>query len=87
VPADRLIAFARQTYSSKWSRRIAEDLVEVLNGLGASPGTAVDLLLADLGTGRAVERRAVPMTREKRERVKASWDPRRVVGQPAPRRW
>jgi RNA polymerase sigma factor (sigma-70 family) len=76
IPTDRLISFAKERYGARWNKRIAEDPAELLVDIGARPGPTVDLQLEDLATGRTAERRAVPMTRENRRRLKDAWGPR-----------
>lgn len=54
--------------------RINEDLVEVLTVLEGDPGTDADITLRDLETGRLVQLANVPMTAEKRQRVKRHFE-------------
>jgi hypothetical protein len=72
--ADRMIASAKEKFGAQWQKRIAEDLVEVLTGMGVTVGTKVDLVLEDPRSNKRVERRDVPLTEENRRKVKATWE-------------
>lgn len=64
-----ILDFARKRYGGRWVKRFAEDLVEVLAGMGRKPGATVKLVLLDPETR---ERRTVdraPMTEENRRKV------------------
>jgi hypothetical protein len=73
VPAERLVAFAKEKFGAAWQKRVAEDLVEVLTGMGVNVGTKVDLAVEDLASKKRVERRDVPLTEENRRRVREMW--------------
>ena len=62
-----------ERYGSKSEKRFAEDLVEVLDGMGCEVGEQVDLVLEDLESAERIEREGVPMTEENRRRV---WEAR-----------
>ena len=69
ITADKIVASAKEQFSSRWQKRIAEDLVEVFDGMGHKVGKSVKLVLKDRKTDdtRAVE--DAPMTIENRQRV------------------
>ncbi len=73
VPVAKIVAHTKATYGARWRKRIAEDLVEVMRGLGVTANDEVDLTLRD-AAGRLVERPTVPMTEENRRRVKETWE-------------
>lgn len=64
-----ILAHCRRTYGERWEKRLAEDLVEVLAGLGLGRRTEVDLVLIELSSGARVELRGVAMTAEKRREL------------------
>jgi RNA polymerase sigma factor (sigma-70 family) len=74
VATPKMIAFAKGEYDTRWRKRIAEDLVEVLTGLGVRPADKVDLVLEGLADGARTERRGVPLTEENRKRVARTWE-------------
>lgn len=63
---DELLEFARATYADRWQKRVSEDLVEVLTGLGAPPGDAVDLKVCNADGSKPRLLQAVPMTERNR---------------------
>lgn len=65
-----LLAFAERTYGSRAEKRIVEDPVEVLVGLGWEPGGTVPMDLIDLESEEEVRRPAVALTAEKRRAAK-----------------
>lgn len=65
-----LVAFAKKTYRSRWSKRIAEDIVQVLTELGTPPGNTVRMRLRDLESG-AEQTLDATMTADKRL---AAWE-------------
>jgi RNA polymerase sigma factor (sigma-70 family) len=71
VATDRLVGFARQRYGRLWRKRIAEDLVEVLRDLG-TPLASLEVDVVVHGPG-GPERRRLPLTEEKRRRVRETW--------------
>ncbi len=70
LAADEILAHCERTYGDRAEKRFAEDLVEVLAGMGRAyaEGAAVDLVLAG-ADGERVERAGVPMTAENRRSV------------------
>jgi hypothetical protein len=69
VSAAELVAHAKREYEGRWKKRIVEDIVEVLEGLGHEMDGAMRLDLVDPGTGEELERRE-RLTREKRKAAK-----------------
>ena len=41
----QILEFCKKTYSGTWEKRFAEDLVEVMSGMGKEPGISVKLIL------------------------------------------
>lgn len=77
IETDELIAVARKTFGEeKWQKRIAEDIVEVLEAAAVAPDTSVSLVLRDLKDGTRYTIDQAPMTRENR---KAIWRQRHSV--------
>jgi hypothetical protein len=74
VSVERQVAFAREKFGGRWRKRIAEDPVEVLTGMGVTVGTKVDLALEEPGSNKRIERRDVPLTEDNRRRVKEMWE-------------
>jgi hypothetical protein len=70
VSLEDLVAHARTTYGDKWEKRVEEDLVEVLAGMGQRPGVTVTLRVRDLETGTETTLPDVPMTKENRRRLR-----------------
>jgi RNA polymerase sigma factor (sigma-70 family) len=72
VGTNQLVAFARRRYGLVWRKRIAEDLVEVLRDLGVPLASLeVDVVVQHRRGG--LERRRLPLTEEKRRRVRETW--------------
>jgi hypothetical protein len=69
MTAERIGAFSKKHYHKIWQKRIEEDLVEVLAGLGQQPGERVKLTLRSLDTQQVSELPDVPMTHANREKV------------------
>jgi RNA polymerase sigma factor (sigma-70 family) len=69
LPAGRIVAFAKKHYDKLWQKRIEEDLVEVLTGLGQQPGDRVKLTVRDPNTKQVSELLDVPMTHANREQI------------------
>jgi hypothetical protein len=74
VGVPRMVAYAKEKFGERWRKRVAEDLVEVMAGVGVTLGTKADLVLEDLTSKKLVERRDVPLTEENRRRVKEMWE-------------
>ncbi len=67
--AAELVAFAKKTYGRRWSKRIAEDIVQVLTEIGTPPGSTVRMRLLGIDNGEELVLPAVTMTLEKRRAV------------------
>jgi len=70
IRSDDVLAYCKRRYGDRWQKRFAEDLVEVMAGMDKRPGAAVDLVLLD-ADGNMVVKKAVPMTLENRQAVRA----------------
>jgi len=66
VSVPQLLDGAREHCGRRAWERIVEDIVEVLDVIGARPGDTVDLSLRDLNTGKPVRKNGVALTAEKR---------------------
>ena len=69
IKVEDIVSSSKQQFGSKWQMRVAEDLVEVLAGMGHHPGETVRLRLRDLKTNQKVFIEAAPMTEENRSMV------------------
>lgn len=74
LPATQIFEFCQKTYAARWEKRFAEDLVEVLSGMGKTVGSSVNLVLKDLDTEKVIKVSDAPMTTENRRSV---WKNRR----------
>jgi len=74
VAAGKILAYCRETYGDRAEKRFAEDLVEVLEGMGRRPGRTVSLVLEHPRTKMRRTVKAAPMTEENRRKV---WEARR----------
>jgi len=84
VAAADLIAFCKKEEGQLWSKRFAEDLVEMMTRMGHQPGLRVDLELRDLASGETVRVEGAAMTEDNRQTVRKSWQRlSRQAGQPA----
>lgn len=54
LSVDAIVASAKKQFGDRWQKRVAEDLVEVLEGMDYEPGTMVRLLLSNRKTEQAV---------------------------------
>jgi hypothetical protein len=70
-PLSDIVAFSRRTYGNKWRKRFAEDLVEVLIGMGHVPKDTVRLVVMPLGSQETRTLEDVPITRANRQAI---WD-------------
>ena len=71
-----IVGFCQQHSAAKWRKRFSEDIIQVLNRLGAWRVRAVDLTLRDLETGELVSREDVPLEKRQRRRIlleRISW--------------
>ena len=69
LPAMQILEFCHKTYAARWEKRFAEDLVEVLSGMGKTVGGSVNLVLKDLDTDEVIKVSDAPMTTENRRSV------------------
>ena len=74
LPAVQILDFCHKTFAARWEKRFAEDLVEVLSGMGKVVDSSVNLVLKDLDTDKVIEVSDAPMTAENRRSV---WENRR----------
>ncbi|MDB4512444.1 hypothetical protein N9096_00550 [bacterium] len=73
LPAMQILEFCHKTYAARWEKRFAEDLVEVLSGMGKTVGGSVNLVLKDLDNDKVIKVSDAPMTTENRRSV---WEKR-----------
>ena len=73
LPAMQILEFCHKTYAARWEKRFAEDLVEVLSGMGKTVGGSVNLVLKDLDNDSVIKVSDAPMTPENRRSV---WEKR-----------
>lgn len=87
LPAEKILAFCKQTYGRDWQKRFAEDLVEVLGKMGQPPGPTVRLVLRDPQSGAETILPQAPMTAENRRAVMKAkhGDPAQAGAPPLPR--
>ncbi len=69
LPAMQILEFCHKTYAARWEKRFAEDLVEVLSGMGKTVGSSVNLVLKNLDTDKVIKVSDAPMTTENRRSV------------------
>jgi len=65
-----IIEFCVKTYSDRWEKRFAEDLVEVMSGMGKQAGITVNLVLKELDSNNAIRVPDAPMTADNRRAVR-----------------
>ncbi|MHC4450423.1 MAG: S41 family peptidase [Planctomycetota bacterium] len=70
LPTAKILAYCRKTYDRKASKRFAEDLVEVLTGMGRQPGRTISMVLKDPKTGKLRKVAQAPMTHDNRRKVR-----------------
>jgi hypothetical protein len=80
LPVGRILDYCRKTYEEKAEKRFAEDLVEVLLGMGRKPGATVALVLRD-DKGKLHRIAKAPMTRLNRRRVRDARQRPRAFGE------
>ena len=66
-PIEGVIEFCKETFGTRWRRRIELDLVEVLDRMSHPTGRTVDLEVQDLETGAITTLVDVSMTEENRQ--------------------
>jgi hypothetical protein len=67
IPVSKVIASSKKQFRDLWRKRITEDLVEVLWGMGHYPGNTVKLQLQDIQDNAETTVAAAPMTRANRQ--------------------
>lgn len=70
VPYDAILHVARQRFPNRWQKRIAEDLLVILDALGVQPGDTVRLKLRSLEHNTIQAIPAVVMTNANRTQVR-----------------
>jgi serine-type D-Ala-D-Ala carboxypeptidase/endopeptidase len=86
VAAGDMVAYCRRTYDDKWHKRFAEDLVEVLAGMGHEPKNTVQLVVQIPGEAATRTLANAPMTEANRRAIRnaapgiGAGDRRRLVG-------
>lgn len=75
-----IIAAAKKQYGNRWGKRIREDLVEVLWGMGHQPGETVKLRMQDVKTNEEVVVEKAKMTSKNRQAIRA--ESRALAGNP-----
>ena len=69
IPVSKVTASSKKQFRVFWRKRITEDLVEVLWGMGHYPGKTVKLHLYDAQENTETTIAAAPMTRANRQSV------------------
>jgi hypothetical protein len=67
IPVSKVSASSKKQFRDLWQKRITEDLVEVLWGMGHYPGKTVKLQLLDTRENAETTIAAAPMTRANRQ--------------------
>ena len=67
IPVSKVTAASKRLYRVLWRKRIVEDLVEVLWGMGHKPGETVKLQLRELEQNEEITIAAAPMTHANRQ--------------------
>ena len=67
IPVTRITSFSQNQFRDFWRKRITEDLVEVLWGMGHYPEKTVKLQLYDTQENTETTIAAAPMTRANRQ--------------------
>jgi len=70
IATEDVLAAAKKQFSSQWKKRVREDLVEVLWGMGHRPGTTVMLRLHNIKSNQELVVYDAPMTAENREAIR-----------------
>lgn len=71
VPANQIVAYSKRTYGNRWQKRIGEDLVELMAGMGKQPGDTVRLVVSPVGSSTEQTLERVAMTRANREAIRS----------------
>ena len=73
IGAGKIVAFSQKTYGGKWQMRFAEDLVDVLDGMGHHPeDNTVELVVQELGSSNRQTLSGVAMTKENRDAIRVA---------------
>ena len=72
IKVEDIVASSRKQFGEQWQKRISEDLVELLWGMGHRPGDKVELRLRDLKTNRDVDVENARMAEENRYAIVAN---------------
>jgi hypothetical protein len=75
APIDEILTSCEVEFGEQCDKRFAEDIAEVLEGMGHAPGSTVDLRVRDRDTGRERVLSDRPMTAENRRKVYAAGHP------------
>lgn len=70
IKVEDIVASSKKQFGGQWQKRISEDLVELLWGMGHRPGNMVKLRLLDLKTKQDFVVENAPMTEENRAIVR-----------------
>ncbi|MEQ8209913.1 MAG: serine hydrolase domain-containing protein [Lacipirellulaceae bacterium] len=70
LTTEKILAFSRQTYNSKWQKRFEEDLVELLQAMGHAPNRRVTLEVQPLDSAETKTLKRIPMTKANRESIR-----------------
>ncbi|HEY3395237.1 MAG TPA: serine hydrolase [Lacipirellulaceae bacterium] len=70
IKVDDIVTASKKQFGGQWQKRISEDLVELLWGMGHRPGNTVKLRLRDLKTIEDIVVANAPMTEENRALVR-----------------
>ena len=65
----QILYFCRKAFAARWEKRFAEDLVEVMSGMGKQAGITVNLVLKELDTNNVITVPDAPMTADNRRAV------------------
>ncbi len=65
-----IVAYCHEQYGKDWGKRFEEDLVEVLIGMGKTPGATVSLDVRESAAGTITRLDSVPMTKENRTKLR-----------------
>ncbi len=86
IAAERILAYSKQAFGSRWEKRFAEDLVQVLAGMEHEVGEHVSLVLVELATKARREVARAPMTEQNRNQVRDARNAEPATSPPRPAR-
>ncbi len=69
IKVEDIVTSSKKQFGQQWQKRISEDLVELLWGMGHRPGNKVKLRLLDLETKQDFVVENAPMTKENRNAI------------------